>query len=156
VSSNRALANSDLSPSVAAAAAAAKAQGQPLRLVVSTGVSLEVRISHIGRDYVAGDLDTPEGVSVIIPSASIVVLDSDGLYGVAGEATTSPPSRSQFLAMVTNSQRLAHRVIVHTAVGNHTGAITSVTRDAIVVSSLSTQQRLVLVSHIVWISVLGR
>ena len=156
MSSNRALANSDLSPSVAAAAAAAKAQGKPLRLVVTTGVSLEVRISHVGRDYVAGDIATPDGVSVIIPSASIVVLDSDGLYGVAGEATTSPPSRSQFLAMVTNSQRLAHRVIVHTAVGNHTGAITGVARDAIVVSSLSTQQRLVLISHIVWISVLGR
>jgi hypothetical protein len=155
VSSNRALANSDLSPSVAAAAAATKAQGQPLRLVVTTGVSLEVRISHVGRDYVAGDIATPDGVSVIIPSASIVVLDSDGLYGVAGEATTSPPSRSQFLAMVTNSQRLAHRVIVHTAVGNHTGAITSVARDAIVVSSYSTQQRLVLISHIAWISVLG-
>jgi hypothetical protein len=57
--------------------------------------------------------------------------------------------------MVTNSQRLAHRVIFHTAVGNHTGAITGVARDAIVVSSLSTQQRLVLISHIVWISVLG-
>jgi hypothetical protein len=145
-----------LSPSVAAAAAAAKAQGQPLRLVVTTGVSLEVRISHIGRDYVAGDLDTPEGVSVIIPSASIVVLDSEGLVGVAGEATTSPPSRSQFLDMVTNSQRLAHRVIVHTAVGNHAGAIMSVSRDAVVVNSSPTQQRLVLISHIVWISVLGR
>jgi hypothetical protein len=144
-----------VSPSVAAVAVAAKAQGQPLRLVVSTGVSLEVRISHIGRDYVAGDIGTPDGVSVIIPSVSIVVLDSDGLFGVGGEATTSPPSRSQFLDMVTNSQRLSHRVIVHTAVGNHTGAITSVTRDAIVVSSSSTQQRLVLISHIVWISVLG-
>jgi hypothetical protein len=144
-----------LSPSVAAAAAVAKAQGQPLRLVVTTGVSLEVQISHIGRNYVAGSLYTPEGVSVIIPAASIVVVDSDGLLGVCTEAATSPPARSQFLAMVTNSQRLSHQVIVHTAVGNHTGAITSVTRDAIVVSSLSTQQRLVLVSHIVWISVLG-
>jgi hypothetical protein len=144
-----------LSPSVAAAAAAAKAQGQPLRLVVSTGVSLEVLISHIGRDYVAGDLDTPDGVSVIIPSVSIAVLDSDGLYGVAGEAITSPPSRSQFLDMVTNSQRLSHRVIVHTAAGNHAGAVTSVARDAIVVSSCSTRKRLVLISHIVWISVLG-
>jgi hypothetical protein len=123
---------------------------------VSTGVSLEVRISHIGRDYVAGDIATPDGVSVIIPSVSIVVLDSDGLYGVAGEATTSPPSRSQFLDMVTNSQRLAHRVIVHTAVGNHAGAIMSVSRDAVVVNSSPTQQRLVLISHIVWISVLGR
>jgi hypothetical protein len=93
---------------------------------------------------------------VIIPSVSIVVLDSDGLYGVAGEATTSPPSRSQFLDMVTNSQRLAHRVIVHTAVGNHAGAIMSVSRDAVVVNSSPTQQRLVLISHIVWISVLGR
>ena len=155
MSSDRTLANSVVSPSVAAVAVAAKAQGQPLRLVVSTGVSLEVRISQIGRDYVAGDTATPDGVSVIIPSVSIVVLDSDGLFGVAGEATTSPPSRSQFLDMVTNSQRLAHRVIVHTAVGNHTGAITGVARDAIVVSSLSTQQRLVLISHIVWISVLG-
>jgi hypothetical protein len=122
---------------------------------VTTGVSLEVRISHIGRDYVAGDLDTPDGVSVIIPSVSIVVLDGDGLFGADSEATTSPPSRSQFLAMVTNSQRLSHRVVVHTAVGNHTGGITSVTRDAIVVSSYSTQQRLVPISHIVWISVLG-
>jgi hypothetical protein len=155
VPSNRTLANSDLPPSVAAAAAAAKAQGQSLRLVVTTGVSLEVRISHIGRDYVAGDLDTPEGVSVIIPSASIVVLDSDGPVGVESEDTNRPPARSQFLAMVTNSRRLAHRVIVHTAVGNHTGAITGVARDAIVVSSSSTPQRLVLISHIVWISVLG-
>ncbi len=154
MSSNRALANSDLSPSVVAAAAAAKAQGQPLRLVVTTGVSLEVRISHIGRDYVAGDLDTPEGVSVIIPYLSIVVLDSDGLFGVESEDTNKPPARSQFLAMVTNSQRLSHRVIVHTAVGNHTGAITRVTGEGIVVSSYSTQQRLVLISHIIWISVL--
>jgi len=145
-----------LSPSVAAAAAAAKAERQPLRLVVITGVSLEVRISHIGRDYVAGSLDTSEGVSVIIPGVSIVVVDSHGLLGVCTEAATSPPARSQFLAMVTNSQRLSHRVIVHTAAGNHTGAITSVARDAIVVSSSSTQQRLVLISHIVWISVLGR
>ncbi len=102
----------------------------------------------------AGDLDTPEGVSVIIPSASIVVLDSEGLVGVESEDTNRPPARSQFLAMAANSRRLAHRVIVHTAVGNHTGAITSVARDAIVVSSYSTQQRLVLISHIVWISVL--
>ena len=156
MSSDSALANFVLSPSIAAAAAAAKAQGQPLRLVVTTGVSLEVRISHIGRDYVAGDLDIPEGVSVIIPSAFIVVLDSDGLFGADSEDTSSQPARSQFLAMVTNSQRLAHRVVVHTAVGNHTGAITSVARDAIVVSSYSTQQRLVLIRHIVWISVLDQ
>jgi hypothetical protein len=155
VSSNRTLANSDLSPSVVSLAVAAKAQRQPLRLVVTTGVSLEVRISHIGRDYVAGDLDSPEGVSVIIPGMSIVVVDSDGLLGACTEAATNPPARSQFLAMVTNSQRLSHRVIVHTAAGNHAGAITSVSRDAIVVSSCSTRQRLVLISHIVWISVLG-
>jgi hypothetical protein len=123
---------------------------------VTTGVSLEVRISHIGRDYVAGDIATPDGVSVIIPSVSIVVLDGDGLFGADSEDTSSQPARSQFLAMVTNSQRLAHRVVVHTAVGNHAGAITGVARDAIVVCSSSTQQRLVLISHIVWISVLGR
>jgi hypothetical protein len=122
---------------------------------VTTGVSLEVRISHIGRDYVAGDIATPDGVSVIIPSVSIVVLDGDGLFGADSEDTSSQPARSQFLAMVTNCQRLSHRVIVHTAVGNHTGAITSVTRDAIVVSSSSTPQRLVLINHIIWISVLG-
>jgi hypothetical protein len=123
---------------------------------LTTGVSLEVRISHIGRDYVAGDLDSLEGVSVIIPSMSIVVLDGAGLIGLESEDTNKPPARSQFLAMVANSQRLSHRVIVHTAVGTHTGAITGVARDAIVVSSSSTQQRLVLISHIVWISVLGR
>ena len=155
MSSDSTLANFVLSPSIAAAAAAAKAQGQPLRLVVTTGVSLEVRISHIGRDYVAGDLDTSEGVSVIIPGMSIVVVDSDGLLGACTEAETNPPARSQFLAMVTNSQRLSHRVIIHTSVGNHPGAITSVARDAIVVSSCSTEQRLVLISHIAWISVLG-
>jgi hypothetical protein len=123
---------------------------------VTTGVSLEVRLSHIGRDYVAGDFDNPESVSVIIPGTSVVVVDSDGLLGVCNEPATSPPAQSQFLAMLTNSQRLAHRVIVHTAVGNHAGAITSVTRDAIVVSSSSTRKRLILISHIVWISVLGR
>ena len=155
MSSNRTLANFVLSPIVAAAATAAKAKGQPLRLVVTTGVSLEVRISHIGRDYVAGELDSPEGVSVIIPSISIVVVGSHGLLGACTEAATNPQARSQFLAMVTNSQRLSHQVIVHTSVGNHAGAITSVARDAIVVNSLSTQQRLVLISHIVWISVLG-
>ena len=155
MSGDRTFAIPELSPSVAAAAAAAKAQGQPLRLVVTTVVSLEVRISHIGRDYVAGDLDTSEGVSVIIPGMSIVVVDSHGLLGVCTEAATSPPARSQFLAMVTNSKRLSHQVIVHTSVGNHPGAITSVARDAIVVSSCSTRQRLVLISHIAWISVLG-
>jgi hypothetical protein len=40
-------------------------------------------------------------------------------------------------------------------VGHHSGVITSVARDAIVMSSSLTQQRLVLISHIVWISVLG-
>ena len=136
-------------------AALAKAEERPLRLVVTTGISLEVRISHIGRDYVAGNLDTPEGVSVIIPSTSIVVLDSDGMLGGGGEDATTTPARSHFRAMMANSQRLSHRVIVHTAVGNHTGTITSVTRDAIVVRSASTPGRLVLISHIVWISVLG-
>jgi hypothetical protein len=155
VSSDRTLANSVVSPSVARVAALAKAEGRPLRLTVTTGISLEVRISHMGRDYVAGNLDTPEGVSVIIPSVSIVVLDGDGLVDVGSEDPTSPPARSHFRAMMANSQRLSHRVIVHTGVGNHTGAITSVTPDAIVVSSSSTGQRLLLISHIVWISVLG-
>jgi hypothetical protein len=86
---------------------------------------------------------------------SIVVVDRDGLLGACPEPATGPPARSQFLAMLTNSQRLAHHVIVHTAVGNYAGAITGVTRDAIVVSSCSTQQRLLLISHIIWISVLG-
>ena len=103
----------------------------------------------------AGNLDTSEGVSVIIPGMSIVVVDSHGLLGVCAEGATGPPARSQFLAMVTNSQRLSHRVIVHTAAGNHAGAITSVTRDALVVNSSPSRQRLVLISHIVWISVLG-
>ncbi len=136
-------------------AAQAKAEGRPLRLVVSTGISLEVRISHIGSDYFAGDIANPEGVSVIIPSVSIVVLDSDGMLGVGGDDAITPPASSHFRAMIANSERLSHRVIVHTAVGNHTGAITSVNRDAIVVRSASTPGRLVLISHIVWISVVG-
>lgn len=136
-------------------AALAKAEGRPLRLIVSTGISLEVRISHIGRDYVAGDIATPEGVSVIIPSMSIVVLNGDGTLDGESEDPTSHPARSHFRAMMANSERLSHRVIVHTAVGNHTGTITSVTRDAIIVSSASTPGRLVLISHIVWISVVG-
>ena len=140
---------------MATAAALAQATGQPLRLVVATGISLEVRISHIGRDYVAGDLDTPDGVTVIIPSVSIVVLDGDGLLGVAGHDTPRPPARLVFRAMLANSQRLSHRVIVYTAVGHHSGVVASVVHDAIFLSLLSTRHRLVLISHIVWISVLG-
>ena len=144
-----------MSPSVATAAALAKATGQPLRLVVATGVSLEVRISHIGRDYVVGDLETPDAVTVIIPSVSIVVLDGEGLLMDDGETAVPSPARSHLRALLANSQRLSHRVIFHTVVGHHSGVITSVARDAIVMSSPSTQQRLVLISHIVWISVLG-
>jgi hypothetical protein len=136
-------------------AATAKATGQPLRLTVATGVSLVVRISHIGRDFVAGGLEIPEGVTVIIPSVSIVVLDGEGLLMDDGETAVPSPARSHLRALLANSQRLFHRVIVHTAVGQHSGVIASVARDAIVMSSASTQQRLVLISHIVWISVLG-
>jgi len=149
------VAHSVVSPSVATAAALAKATGQPLRLVVATGVSLEVRISHIGRDYVVGDLETPDAVTVIIPSVSIVVLDGEGPLMDDGDNAVPSPARSHLRALLANSQRLSHRVIVHTVVGHHSGVITSVARDAIVMSSPSTQQRLVLISHIVWISVLG-
>ena len=155
MSIDRTVAHSVVSPSVATAAALAQATGQPLRLVVATGISLEVRISHIGRDYVAGDLESPDGVTVIIPSVSIVVLDGDGVLMDDGDNAEPLPARSNFRALLANSQRLSHRVIVHTAVGHHSGVITSVARDAIVMSSSSTQQRLVLISHIVWISVLG-
>lgn len=155
MSIDRTVAHSVVSPSVAGAAAGAKASGQPLRLVVATGVSLEVRISHIGRDFVAGDLESPDGVTVIIPSVSIVVLDGDGPLMDDGDNAEPLPARSNFRGLLANSQRLSHRVIVHTAVGHHSGVITSVARDAIVMSSSLTQQRLVLISHIVWISVLG-
>ncbi len=155
MSIDRTVAHSVVSPSVATAAVIAQAGGQPLRLVVATGISLEVRISHIGRDYVAGDLETPDSVTVIIPSVSIVVLDGDGPLMDDGDNAEPSPARSNFRALLANSQRLFHRVIVHTVVGHHSGVITSVARDAIVMSSSSTQQRLVLISHIVWISVLG-
>ena len=155
MSTDRTVAHSVVSPSVATAAALAQATGQPLRLVVATGISLEVRISHIGRDYVAGDLETPDGVTVIIPTVSIVVLDGDGPLMDDGDNAEPLPARSHLRALLANSQRLSHRVIVHTAVGHHSGVITSVAHDAIVMSSSSTQQRLVLISHIVWISVLG-
>ena len=155
MSIDRTVAHSVVSPSVAGAAAGAKASGQPLRLVVATGVSLEVRISHIGRDFVAGDLESPDGVTVIIPSVSIVVLDGDSPLMDDGDNAAPSPARSHFRGLLANSQRLSHRVIVHTAVGHHSGVITSVARDAIVMSSSLTQQRLVLISHIVWISVLG-
>ncbi len=155
MSIDRTVAHSVVSPSVATAAALAQAGGQPLRLVVATGISLEVRISHIGRDYVAGDLETPDAVAVIIPSVSIVVLDGEGLLTDDGETAVHSPARSHLRALLANSQRWSHRVIVHTVVGHHSGVITSVAHDAIVMSSSSTQQRLVLISHIVWISVLG-
>jgi hypothetical protein len=155
VSTDRTLAHSVLSPSVGAVAATAKAKGQSLRLTVATGVSLEVRISHVGRDFVAGSLETPEGVTVIIPSVSIVVLDGDGLLMDDGETAFPSPARSHLRALLANSQRLSHRVIVHTAVGHHSGVIRTVAGDAVVMSLPSTQQRLVLISHIVWISVLG-
>jgi hypothetical protein len=122
---------------------------------VATGISLEVRISHIGRDFVAGDLESPDGVTVIIPSVSIVVLDGDSPLMDDGDNAAPSPARSHFRGLRANSHRLSHRVIVHTAVGHHSGVITSVARDAIVMSSSLTQQRLVLISHIVWISVLG-
>ena len=155
MSIDRTVAHSVVSPSVGAVAATAKATGHPLRLTVATGVSLVVRISHIGRDFVAGDLETPDAVTVIIPSVSIVVLDGEGLLMDDGDNAEPSPARSHLRALLANSQRLSHRVIVHTAVGHHSGVIASVAHDAIVVSSSSTQQRLVLISHIVWISVLG-
>jgi hypothetical protein len=86
---------------------------------------------------------------------SIVVLDGEGLLMDDGETAVPSPARSHLRALLANSQRLSHRVIFHTVVGHHSGVITSVARDAIVMSSPSTQQRLVLISHIVWISVLG-
>jgi hypothetical protein len=133
----------------------AKATGQPLRLVVTSGASLQVRISHIGRDYVAGDLETAEGMTVIVLSASIVVLDIDGRVGSIGYDTPSPPARSHFRAMLVNSQRLSHRVSVHTVAGHHSGVIDSVALDAIALTTFPTSQRLVPIRHIVWIAVLG-
>ena len=133
----------------------AKATGQPLRLVVTSGVSLQVRISHIGRDYVAGSLGEGEGATAVIPSFSIVVLDIDGPIGEGSPEATSPATRSHFRALLVNSQRLSHRVIVHTVAGHHSGVINSVALDAIAVTASPTSQRLVLIRHIVWIEVLG-
>jgi hypothetical protein len=140
---------------VAAVAAMAKATGQPLRLVVTSGASLQVRISHIGRDYVAGSLGDGEGTTAVIPSLSIVVADLGGPLGEDSPEATSPAARSHFRAMLVNSQRLSHRVNIHTVAGHHSGVIDSVALDAIALTTSPTSQRLVLIRHIVWIGVLG-
>jgi hypothetical protein len=57
--------------------------------------------------------------------------------------------------MLVNSQRLSHRVSVHTVAGHHSGVIDSVALDAIALTTSPTSQRLVLIRHIVWIAVLG-
>jgi hypothetical protein len=123
--------------------------------VVTSGASLQVRISHIGRDYVAGSLGDGEGTTAVIPSLSIVVLDIEGLLGEGSPEATSPVTRSHFRAMLVNSQRLSHRVSVHTVAGHHSGVIDSVALDAIALTTSPTSQRLVLIRHIVWIAVLG-
>lgn len=155
MSDDRTLANPVLSPSVAALAATAKATGQTLRLVVSPGVSLEVRISHIGTDYLAGGLGDGKGAVAIIPMSSIVALDAHDFLDSVCHDVPSPPARLHLRAMLSNSQRLLHRVSVHTTVGQHSGVIDSVAVDAIVVTGSPTSQRLVLIRHIIWIAVLG-
>ena len=155
MSDDRTLANPLLHPSVAAFATAAKTTGQPLRLVVGTGVSLEVRISHIGRDYLAGSLGDGNGAMAIIPMSSIVALDAHDLLDWVGHDVVSPPARSHLRAMLANSQRLLHRVSVHTAVSHHSGLIDSVGIDGLVVTASPTSHRLVLIRHIIWIAVLN-
>lgn len=155
MSDDRTLANPLLHPSVAAFATVAKTTGQPLRLVVSTGVSLEVRISHIGRDYLAGSLGDAEDAMAIIPTSSIVALDAHDLLDWVGHDVVSPPARAHLRAMLANSQRLLHRVSVYTAVGHHSGLIDRVGIDAVVVATSPTSHRLVLIHHIIWIAVLS-
>jgi hypothetical protein len=104
---------------------------------------------------VAGDLETAEGAVAIIPGASIVVVESEGPVGTGGHDTTRPTARSSFRALLTNSQLLSHRVIVHTAVGRHSGVIESVSLDAVVLGASSGSKRLVFIRHIVWVAVLG-
>jgi hypothetical protein len=83
------------------------------------------------------------------------VADIDGPLGEGSPEATSPASRSHYRALLVNSQRLSHRVSVHTVAGHHSGVIDSVALDAIALTTSPTGQRLVLIRHIVWIAVLG-
>ena len=136
-------------------ASAARVQERPVRLVLVTGASLQVRISHIGRDYVAGELDATSSVAVIVPGHSIVCVDVDGVLGLGESDAPEPPQRSRLRAMMTNMQRLSRRVVVHTVAGQWGGVIDAVVADAIVLTSSDSRKRLVVIEHIVWIAVCG-
>ena len=134
-------------------ASAARVQERPVRLVLVTGASLQVRISHIGRDYVAGELDASSSVAVIVPGASIVCVDVDGVLSVGESTAPGPPPRAHLRAMMVNMQRLSRRVVVHTVAGRWGGIIDAVVADAVVLTSSDSRQHLVMIQHVVWIAV---
>lgn len=134
-------------------ARAARVQEQPIRLVLVTDTSLQVRISQIGRDYVAGELDAPSSIAVIVPGSSIVCVDVDGVLGAGESDVPEPPPRAHLRAMMVNMQRLSRRVVVHTVAGQWGGVIDAVVTDAIVLTSSDSRQHLVMIQHIVWIAV---
>lgn len=136
-------------------ARAARVQERPVRLVLVTGASLQVRISQIGSDYVAGELDAPSSVAVIVPGRSIVCVDVDGLLGLGESDASDPPPRAHLRAMMTNMQCLSRRVVVHTVAGQWGGVINAVVTDAIVLTSSDSRQHLVMTEHIVWVAVCG-
>lgn len=134
-------------------AGVARVHDSPVRLVLVTGASLQVRISQIGRDYVAGELDASSSVAVIVPGPSIVCVDVDGVLGLGESAASGPPPRAHLRAMMTNMQRLSRRVVVHTVAGQWGGVIDAVVADAVVLTSSDSRQHLVMIQHVVWIAV---
>jgi hypothetical protein len=147
----------DATPMVISVLHRAKDGGAICRLVMRTGHALDIRVTHLGSDYVAGEPTHPLDVVVVIPLRSLVSLECDGVgeaMPLAGDLSGLSPRRT-LGALLANSQRLCHRVIVHTG-GRHTaGVITSVATDAIAIRAREGREVMALIAGIEWIVVQG-
>lgn len=136
-----------------------KKTSQPVRLVVVSGVSLEIMIGSVGRDVVSGETVGPHRVGVVIPLSSVAWIDSAGALSDDDGADLAEPEgpnpRPSCAGFVENSRRLSHTVTLHTGAGALTGLIRECSSDVIALAEVSGRSRVVATSSVLWFSVDG-
>lgn len=119
----------------------AKASARPVRVVVDSGVSLDVVIRAVGFDVLSAETQGLRTQGVVIPVRSLSWIDVAGLEIQGGLPT--PGSHPSFRDFVENSRRLSHQVTFHTRAGVLTGVIGECSGDVLAVVDYTGHSRVV-------------
>lgn len=129
----------------------AKDNCHPLRLVLNSGLPLDVLVTAVGRDALSGEAEGTDTGAVVIPVRSVSRIDLAEVRASWGPSERI--ARPFFRDFIENSRRLSHRVTLHTRAGRLVGVIGDSSVDVVTLVDATGHQRLVATAAIDWFSV---